>query len=569
MRARRTEGQRAGRVADGALALVVALLGVVLLGAAGRARGEGRACDALASGISARLERCGAGPAEPLAGAVTPACRDAVRDRLDTWTPALLVRLLEAPGCPRGDAATRADAFQALCQLRPPQPEHVGPMRQALTQPGTSPAVTASVVACFRALVEDPRSTDGTTAGDFLRRLPPDSHLIAPLRDALIASLREQPARRGLIRWEARLHQLLCRPAPASPELAPACADAEPWHQPPGACPAIGALLARPDVRAGQCDPVLGRNVQLPYDCRQAVRAGRAPEVQQLVSILQSPFASHEECRALGLEVLCALRPELAVPVLSQWRERTHGGGIETTAQCLVALRQAQGEAAAPFLHDFFFKPYPPEAVLVELLRRTDPPQREALAPLLDALDKDSTYREHGYRLFCTKLLSPENIAKCNAERERVAKQREAEAERKRDQQQGSRRDRNVRLGRALGITAVSVALAGLHVGLSVRYRDDERNFGGFYAYQGALAGGMLAAGVGVAIASTRKPFGLGTLAAALIGVPLAGVLGAVGGGIAGYKIGEPPGDGRIITGVISQSIILGSVLGLTWRFSR
>lgn len=291
----------------------------------------------------------------------------------------------------------------------------------------------------------------------------------------------------------------------------------------------------------------------------------RVSELERLASILQTPVGEDSQCRARGLEVLCATRPEAAIPVLQRWRGRADAQDREAVASCLLALMQSPEERAGPAVREYLFSEPPLTNVLLTMLRLTDPASREPLAPLVRAVGSESSHRMEAFGYLCTKPTPPRLQAECDAEMNLGA---ERLIRRNAMRYQPPKPRYRPAFVRAITITTLSVALAGLHVGLSAHYRNDETNLGGLFAYQGALGGAMLIAGVGSA-ATLRKNVTLTQLAAALILVPI-GMLGAgIAGGIGGYKLGEPPGNGRVAVSVVSQALILSAVLGFSWAGVR
>jgi hypothetical protein len=332
----------------------------------------------------------------------------------------------------------------------------------------------------------------------------------------------------------------------------------------------LAAFLGIGSMELGMSDSALAQN----GDCEALVDRAtdfRGPDVERmnelyhLASNLQTPVGEDSQCRARGLRLICEVRPEAAIPVLQRWRGRADAADQQAVAECLLGLMNSPEERAEPAVREYLFSDPPLSNVLLTMLRIAEPASRERLAPLVRAIAPESPHRGLAFSYLCTPPTLSRLRAECEAEI--------ALAEQQRGRPGASRhlplsRRRNADLIRAVTITTVSVAIAGLHVGLSAHYRNDETNLGGLFAYQGALGGAMLIAGLGTA-ATLRKNVTLTQLAAALIFVPIGMLAGGIAGGFGGYKLGEPPGNGRVGVSVVSQALILGSVLGFSWAGVR
>lgn len=283
-------------------------------------------------------------------------------------------------------------------------------------------------------------------------------------------------------------------------------------------------------------------------------------EVQRLAAFLQTPIGQDSRCRARGLRVLCELSPEAAIPVLQRWREQVDPEDQGAVAQCLLSLMKSQQEGAEQAVREYLFSDAPLSYVLLTMLQISDPASRELLAPLVRAIPRESPHRAQAFGFLCVPPTLARFRAECDAESARSEPQHDGS----RALRQAPLHRRNPALARAITITTISVAIAGLHVGLSAYYRDSETNLGGLFAYQGALGGAMLIGGIGGA-ASLRKNVTLTQLAAAVILVPIGMVAAGIGGGIGGYKLGESPGNARVAVSAVSQSFILSTVLGFSW----
>lgn len=287
----------------------------------------------------------------------------------------------------------------------------------------------------------------------------------------------------------------------------------------------------------------------------------RVNELYRLASTLQTSVGQDSRCRALALNLLCEARPEVAIPVLQRWRDRTDDVDREATALCLLALTRSQQEGAERAVREYLFSDPPRSNVLLTMLRLTEPASREPLAPLVRSVAPESPHRALAFTYLC----APPNLARfgteCDAEKALEDQRRRREAPHRYQAPSGGP---NPDIVRAVAITTASVAIAGVHIGLSAHYRNSETNLGGLFAYQGALGGAMLIAGIGAA-GVMRKNVTLTDLAVALILVPI-GMLGAgIAGGYGGYRLGEPPGNGRVIVSVVSQAFILAPILGFSW----
>lgn len=287
----------------------------------------------------------------------------------------------------------------------------------------------------------------------------------------------------------------------------------------------------------------------------------RLGEVRRLASILQTPVGQDSQCRARGLQVVCAQDPEAAIPVLQRWRARADEQDREAAALCLLGLMRSQEESAGQAVREYLFSDPPLHNVLLTMLRLVDPESRELLAPLVRAIGPEHYHRGEAFSALCAAPTPPRLIAECSAERHLAVDRLMQEPQQ--PYRPPSRRT-NTRLVRAVTITALSVAIAGLHVGMSAHYRNSETNLGGLFAYQGALGGAMLIAGIG-GVSSFRKNVTLTQLAVALILVPIGMLGGGIAGGIGGYKLGEPPGNARVAVSAVSQAFILSTVLGFSW----
>lgn len=555
----------------GAVALSALSALFALFATAAAARAASPACEALVQRLAAQRERCRRENAAALV-AQAPACAADVAAGTDLAVPGVLVQLAQAGGCADRDPTNRAEALEALCTLR--SPYHRADARAALTQTGPAPAVHRSVAACVRALLADRTPEQAGVAGARLDRAaaqhtPDEVSIFTRVRSLLRDRPELGPPVVPLLRQHASLYQALCLPRPPSGqrELADACAEASLWYRTGTACPAIGAFLARPDVRAGRCDAAPDPREVPDEGCRAAARADRAVEVPLLAAILQTPLGQSPACRARGLDLLCALRPEAALPVLSAWRKEPVDKDAEAAARCLLALPTAAGDTR---VRDYLF-PGPPfqglgwepppsrDAVLVEMLRQREPPDRAALAPLVRLLDRESKHRAAAVALLCADAATAKQQGLCPDD---------AATDGARSGGTGRRYTRTVDgpLAAALATTAGSLALAGLHVGLSARYAGSTDRLGAASAYQGALGGAFLTFGIGAIILDTQNAghpvtfLTLGTLSA---------LVGGIAGGVAGYRLGDEPGSGRIVTSVVAQSFILATTLGITWRLYR
>lgn len=438
-----------------------------------------------------------------------------------------------------------------------------------------TPAARKSVAVCFLALLIRDDADDLAAASAFLGRLAAQGKseraTSAALWTLIKNELRTAPvnerALRSMLRQHEPFYRAVCLPPLEVAEIKLACTDTAAWFQQGGACPSIEAFLTRPDVRSGRCVPAPSRELALSDSCRSAAQAGLAPDVERLATILQTPFGEDGQCRAEGLSLLCALRPEASLPVLNHWSYRSHSEDQRSIVQCLLTLMETQGDRVEPEVRKYLFQEDTNTGLLFEMLRSTRPADRGRLAPLVSALDADGDayYWGRTVALLCEAPASARAVSDCRAIRaKRQAQLALQEKWRNQYKPQSNRYD--APLFRPVTITVLSVAIAGLHVGLSAHYRNDPSNLGSFHAYQGALGGAMLITGISVfSLRAGVNEGGVYGFVAAVLLTPIAALLAGVGGGYGGYRLGEVPGNGRVALSVASQSVILGTILGFTW----
>lgn len=214
--------------------------------------------------------------------------------------------------------------------------------------------------------------------------------------------------------------------------------------------------------------------------------------------------------------------------------------------------------------------------VLQKMIQNAKPESLVRLAPFIARIDPARVdEREQALHRLCSVPIpttAREAIALCvhyeeDAERRAQIAEREARlAEKKAKQaaQSQVRRKQTIQLVQPLTLTGLSLALAGLHIGISASIRDEPADRSAFFAYQGVAGGAMLGLGLGIGIATGASP----SLERALFGIlttPVLGILGAIGGGLGGAYAGRDPGAGRVVVGTLSQVAILIPVLVWTW----
>lgn len=349
-----------------------------------------------------------------------------------------------------------------------------------------------------------------------------------------------------------------------------------------GAQDACASLFAVPSPHLsrsdGRCDLDSARahfHSQVSPACAQAARAGAAAESMERLRCQAMARPSQAPCddawHQLAMYALCALRPpnqseQFRKVISSSLISNDQGRDPMVVSECLLALLELESGASLRALSMQLSEGALSSEVLERVAKNASPMVAEQLAPLLhSANERRSQGRDRLHELLCRRRpVTTPNLSAACAQSSGHDEVRTYQAEVK--------QQRRKRLGLRIGLTLMSLTVAGLQVGLTIPYRAQATGqamatFGGVTSGLFMVTDIMLIANPphDEGAASFFWPFPFGAAGAA-IAFPtlLLMTLPPSAGGAAAYGTAQSP-TGAVVSSSLSAAFSLASALALTW----
>jgi hypothetical protein len=332
---------------------------------------------------------------------------------------------------------------------------------------------------------------------------------------------------------------------------------------------------ASPYLEAGHCSFESARQsfiLQRPPHCAEEASQGKAEASMATLHAIATSRDRSVPCRTerwlLSLYALCTLHPPNHLDWLLTGISEVEPspGRYQDNAVPIACLQAVLAESPQPSIQatlwDYVITRSGddlPIDVLEHVLLRISPRSAEPLAPLLrEANRRRMRGRDRFHKALCTWQEEPPPLvrticAETTGEEEQRERERQDEAFGKQMQQLRRREERRDRALR-VGLSVMSVALAGLQVGISIAYRDQ---LGGkIAATLGGISAGAFTIIDSLYIGRHACLFCTLNLAAA----PFAGI---PGGAIAYGTTYNP--TALVVFSSVNAAFSLGSALALTW----
>lgn len=314
---------------------------------------------------------------------------------------------------------------------------------------------------------------------------------------------------------------------------------------------------------------------QVSPQCAQAARDGAAAESMDRLFAVAASQEPHSYCddarRQLAMYGLCVLRAphqteRFRKAISSSFAGNDQGRDAIVISECLLALiEEDPGQALREISQLGSDSPFRRE-VIERVVIHAAPTLAEALAPVLQAANQQRWQgRDRLHQLLCRRrsVTSPSLGTACaeSSGRDEVL-----------TQQSELRQANRKRLGLRIGLSLMSIAVAGLQVGLTVPYRDQLP--GQALATFGGVTSGLFMGTDIMLIANPPRDEGAASFfwpfppgaAGIAIAVPsiLLLMLPPCAGGAAAYATAQSP-TGAVVSSSLSAAFSLASALALTW----
>ena len=349
------------------------------------------------------------------------------------------------------------------------------------------------------------------------------------------------------------------------------------WSRPATAADACASLFAStsPHLQLGSCNFEAARQKfvdELPLRCTVAAYKGRADEsmgkLQAIVAAADRTAPCATERWQLALYALCTMHPpnhrDWLLTGLAEhpllWRPE-HDEAVRSA--CLQAALEEPPHPAISAALQAFVVHAPnqelPIDVLARVLSRVSPRTAEPLAPLLREANRlELRHRDRFHKALCSAheelpQLSQTVCAETFGDEELRAEQHARWEFSRKAQQEAARFERRDRAKR-IGLSMMSIGLAGLQVGLSIPFRNQ---LGGKVV---ATIGGIAAGNFTVIDAAYLNRQPCRNCELSLIGAFFAGIPG----GIIGYASTYDP-TALSVFSAMHAAFSLSSALALTW----
>lgn len=309
--------------------------------------------------------------------------------------------------------------------------------------------------------------------------------------------------------------------------------------------------------------------------CSQAARSGQAHEsMEHLFSFSQvegPPVPCDRERRQLALYALCSLRPpkqldHMLKAITSSFSGNDNGQDVVVVSECILAVLELDKRRR---LSEFVEGPQEMvgggtfrSEVLERVASHAQPELGEQFAPILRIANAQQWMgRDRLHELVCRRypVTSPELKAECGQTTgHEEARVRYVEVNKERQRY----------LALRLGLTAMSIGLAGLQLGLAIPYRDQLP--GQIVSVIGGVSAGAFATFDTIVMLDPPHNTGLqipGGLLGFAIAFPTVFImaLAGAGGGAAAYFSAQNP-TGVIVSSSLSAAFSLASAIGITWE---